>query len=102
MGIPLDQAMDFIHNERPEPIVDRRAISGVRERIDVDGDVVARCVKRTSRRRSRDSGNSESTASPVYGKQRWIAILNPSRETCDEVVKPLIAEAGARRTGSRP
>jgi N-methylhydantoinase A len=40
MGIPLAQAMDFIHNERPEPIVDRRAISGVRERIDVDGDVV--------------------------------------------------------------
>ena len=33
---------------------------------------------------------------PVYAKQRWIAILNPSRPTFDEVVKPLIAEAHAR------
>ena len=30
---------------------------------------------------------------PVYAKQRWIAILNPSRRTFDEAVKPLIAEA---------
>src|SRR3954469_23672022 len=27
---------------------------------------------------------------PVYAKQRWIAILNPSRGTFDEVVKPLV------------
>jgi hypothetical protein len=33
---------------------------------------------------------------PVYSKQRWIAILNPSRGTFDEVVKPLIAEAHDR------
>jgi hypothetical protein len=33
---------------------------------------------------------------PVYAKQRWIAILNPSRATFDEVVKPLIAEAYER------
>jgi hypothetical protein len=33
---------------------------------------------------------------PVYAKQRWIAILNPSRETFDQVVKPLIAEAYER------
>ena len=33
---------------------------------------------------------------PVYAKQRWIAILNPSRVTFDHVVKPLIAEAHAR------
>jgi hypothetical protein len=33
---------------------------------------------------------------PVYARQRWIAILNPSRATFDEVVKPLIAEAHAR------
>jgi hypothetical protein len=33
---------------------------------------------------------------PVYAKQRWIAILNPSRRTFDEVVKPLIAEAHDR------
>ena len=33
---------------------------------------------------------------PVYAKQRWIAILNPSRDTFDEVVKPLIAEAYER------
>ncbi len=30
---------------------------------------------------------------PVYAKQRWIAILNPSRSSFDEVVKPLIGEA---------
>jgi len=33
---------------------------------------------------------------PVYAKQRWIAVLNPSRRTFDEVVKPLIAEAYER------
>src|SRR5690349_22758038 len=33
---------------------------------------------------------------PVYAKQRWIAILNPSRRMFDEVVKPLIAEAHDR------
>ena len=33
---------------------------------------------------------------PVYAKQRWLAILNPSWQTFDEVVKPLIAEAYAR------
>ena len=33
---------------------------------------------------------------PVYAKQRWIAILNPRRETFEEVVKPLIAEAYER------
>jgi hypothetical protein len=38
---------------------------------------------------------------PVYAKQRWIAILNPSRETFDEVVKPLIAEAYERLRGQR-
>jgi len=33
---------------------------------------------------------------PVYAKQRWIAILNPSRSTFDEIVKPLIDEAHER------
>lgn len=33
---------------------------------------------------------------PVYAKQRWICILNPSRQSFDDVVKPLIAEAYAR------
>jgi hypothetical protein len=33
---------------------------------------------------------------PVYARQRWLAILNPSWQTFDEVVKPLIAEAYAR------
>jgi hypothetical protein len=33
---------------------------------------------------------------PVYAKQRWIAILNPSRVTWDETIKPLIAEAHDR------
>ena len=38
---------------------------------------------------------------PVYAKQRWIAILNPSRRTFDEIVKPLIAEAHERLAGPR-
>jgi uncharacterized protein DUF6194 len=38
---------------------------------------------------------------PVYAKQRWIAILNPSRQTFDDVVKPLIAEAHARLARQR-
>ncbi len=33
---------------------------------------------------------------PVYAKQRWVAILNPSRRTFDEVVKALTTEAYAR------
>jgi len=38
---------------------------------------------------------------PVYAKQRWIAILNPSWSTFDETVKPLVAEAYERlRTAS--
>lgn len=38
---------------------------------------------------------------PVYAKQRWVAILNPSRETFEETVKPLIAEAHARLARQR-
>jgi hypothetical protein len=38
---------------------------------------------------------------PVYAKQRWIAILNPSRETFEEVIKPLIAEAYERLARGR-
>jgi len=33
---------------------------------------------------------------PVYARQRWIAILNPSRATFEDVVKPLISEAYER------
>ena len=33
---------------------------------------------------------------PVYAKQRWIAVLNPSRRTFDEILKPLLAEAHDR------
>ena len=33
---------------------------------------------------------------PVYAKQRWISILNPSRSTFDDVLKPLIGEAHDR------
>ncbi|HEU4671566.1 MAG TPA: DUF6194 family protein [Candidatus Limnocylindrales bacterium] len=41
---------------------------------------------------------------PVYAAQRWIAILNPSRGTFDEIVKPLLVEAHDRlaRTSRRP
>jgi Family of unknown function (DUF6194) len=33
---------------------------------------------------------------PVYARQRWICILNPSRGTFDAVVKPLLEEAYAK------
>jgi Family of unknown function (DUF6194) len=38
---------------------------------------------------------------PVYAKQRWLAILNPSRQTFEDKVKPLIAEAHERLTRTR-
>jgi hypothetical protein len=30
---------------------------------------------------------------PIYGVQSWVSILNPSQETFDATVKPLLAEA---------
>jgi hypothetical protein len=39
---------------------------------------------------------------PVYARQRWLAILNPSRASFEDVVKPLIAEAHARLARARP
>ena len=38
---------------------------------------------------------------PVYAKQRWVAILNPSDATFRDVVLPLIAEAHDRLATSR-
>ncbi len=39
-GIPLEQALDFVRNEKPAPYVERRITFGVNERVDLDGDVV--------------------------------------------------------------
>jgi hypothetical protein len=38
---------------------------------------------------------------PVYAKQLWISILNPSEETFCDVVLPLIAEAHDRLAAAR-
>ena len=38
---------------------------------------------------------------PLYAKQHWAAILNPSRETFDEVVLPLLSEAHDRLVAVR-
>jgi hypothetical protein len=38
---------------------------------------------------------------PVYARQRWLAVLNPSRSTFDQVVVPLLAEAHARLAKSQ-
>jgi hypothetical protein len=38
---------------------------------------------------------------PVYAKQHWIAILNPSDATFDDIVLPLIAEAHDRLAAAR-
>jgi hypothetical protein len=39
---------------------------------------------------------------PVYARQRWISILNPSDDTFRDVVLPLIDEAHDRLAAARP
>jgi hypothetical protein len=43
---------------------------------------------------------------PVYARQRWVGILNPSHDTVRELVLPLLTEAhdrlAARRERQRP
>ena len=39
-GLPQSQAMDFIHTEPPEPLVPKRRIRGLCERITVAGDIL--------------------------------------------------------------
>jgi N-methylhydantoinase A len=39
-GIPLEQALDFVRNEKPAPYVQRTLTFGVGERVDLDGEVV--------------------------------------------------------------
>jgi N-methylhydantoinase A len=41
LGIPPSQAMDFIHTERPEPLVPKALTRGITERVAVDGQVLA-------------------------------------------------------------
>ncbi len=38
---------------------------------------------------------------PVYAQQHWVSILNPSDETFDAIVKPLLAEAHDRVADTR-
>ena len=38
---------------------------------------------------------------PVYAKQRWISILNPSNRSFEEIVKPLLAETHDRLAAQR-
>ncbi|MBA2322230.1 MAG: hypothetical protein H0V89_13880 [Deltaproteobacteria bacterium] len=38
---------------------------------------------------------------PVYARQLWISVLNPSAETFERVVEPLLAEAHERLTRTR-
>ena len=38
---------------------------------------------------------------PVYGKQRWISIVNPSHETVRDAVMPLLSEAHDRLAAQR-
>jgi len=40
LGIPVSQAMDFIHTERPQPLVPKELIRGVIERVGVDGQII--------------------------------------------------------------
>src|SRR5574341_68127 len=41
LGIPPSQAMDFIHTERPDPLVPKALSRGVAGRVAVDGQVLA-------------------------------------------------------------
>lgn len=38
---------------------------------------------------------------PTYARQRWLSVLNPSRRTFEDLVKPLIAEAYERLAGPK-
>jgi hypothetical protein len=38
---------------------------------------------------------------PVYAKQRWVCILNPSQATFDDVILPLVAEAHDRLAAAK-
>ena len=38
---------------------------------------------------------------PVYARQHWVSILNPSAETFETVVKPLLGEAHDRLAATR-
>jgi hypothetical protein len=38
---------------------------------------------------------------PVYAKQRWVSILNPSERSFEEIVKPLLAETHDRLAAQR-
>ena len=38
---------------------------------------------------------------PIYAKQRWISILNPSDRSFEEIVKPLLAETHDRLAAQR-
>ena len=38
---------------------------------------------------------------PVYARQRWVSILNPSARAFEEIVKPLLAEAHDRLAAQR-
>jgi N-methylhydantoinase A len=40
IGLPSDQTLDVPNTDKPDPLVDTRLIAAVRERVDVDGDVV--------------------------------------------------------------
>jgi hypothetical protein len=38
---------------------------------------------------------------PVYAKQRWVSIVNPSARSFEEIVKPLLAETHDRLAAQR-
>jgi N-methylhydantoinase A len=41
LGVPIEQTLDYIYTERAEPLVPKALIRGVRERVDLEGDVIA-------------------------------------------------------------
>jgi len=48
-GIPLEQALDFVRNEKPAPYVERSLTFGVGERVDLDGVTARLAVRRAER-----------------------------------------------------
>jgi hypothetical protein len=39
---------------------------------------------------------------PVYAKQLWVAVVNPTRQTFESTIKPLLDEAYSRLARGRP
>ena len=79
-GPDLDEMLELIHEAFPDTMVDRETFARlVGSMVDPDYAAFDRYLPH-----------------PVYAKQRWISILNPSYETVRDTLMPLIAQGHDR------